>query len=31
MANGFEEAAGRRNWLERLGEAIPGFRGFQDR
>lgn len=31
MAEGFQDAAGRRNWLERLGERIPGFRGFQDR
>lgn len=31
MSGGFEEAQERRNWLERLGEKIPGFRGFQDR
>lgn len=31
MANGFESAQGQRNWLERLGEKIPGFRGYQDR
>lgn len=31
MSDGFEEARGQRNWLERLGEKIPGFRGFQDR
>ncbi len=31
MGNGYEEAQARRNWLERLGEKIPGFRGFQDR
>ena len=31
MANGFEEAREQRNWLERLGEKIPGFRGYQDR
>ncbi len=31
MSGGFEEARERRNWLERLGEKIPGFRGFQDR
>lgn len=31
MSNGFEEAKAQRNWLERLGEKIPGFRGFQDR
>lgn len=31
MTNGFEEARAQRNWLERLGEKIPGFRGFQDR
>ena len=30
MTNGFEEARRGRNWLERLGEKIPGFRGFQD-
>ncbi|MDX1503597.1 MAG: hypothetical protein R3325_14660 [Thermoanaerobaculia bacterium] len=29
--NGFEEAKARRNWLERLGEKIPGLRGFRDR
>ncbi len=28
---GFEEAQERRNWLERLVDKIPGFRGFQDR
>lgn len=27
----FEQAKSQRNWLERLGEKIPGFRGFQDR
>jgi hypothetical protein len=27
----FEDAKAQRNWLERLGEKIPGFRGFQDR
>jgi|GraSoiStandDraft_43_1057313.scaffolds.fasta_scaffold119733_2 hypothetical protein len=31
MTNGYEEARGQRNWLERLGEKIPGYRGFQDR
>lgn len=31
MTNGYEEARGQRNVLERLGEKIPGFRGFQDR
>ena len=31
MTNGFEEAQERRNWLERLVDKIPGFRGFQDR
>lgn len=31
MTNGFEEARAQRNWLERLGEKIPGFQGFQDR
>ena len=31
MTNGFDEAKAQRNWLERLGEKIPGFRGFQDR
>ena len=31
MTTGFEEAQERRNWLERLMEKIPGFRGFQDR
>lgn len=31
MTKGFDEAKAQRNWLERLGEAIPGFRGFQDR
>lgn len=31
MTNGFEEAKQRRNWLEKLGEKIPGFRGFQNR
>jgi hypothetical protein len=31
MSNGYEEARGRRNFLERLGEKIPGYRGFQDR
>lgn len=31
MSNGFDEARGQRNALERLGARIPGFRGFQDR
>lgn len=31
MTDGFEAARAERNWLERLGEKIPGFRGFQDR
>jgi hypothetical protein len=31
MTNGYEEARGQRNVLERLMDKIPGFRGFQDR
>ena len=31
MSDGFEAGREQRNWLERLGEKIPGFRGFQDR
>jgi hypothetical protein len=31
MNDGFEAAKEQRNWLERLGAKIPGFRGFQDR
>lgn len=31
MSDGFEAAKAERNWLERLGEKVPGFRGFQDR
>ena len=31
MSNGFEEARAQRNFLERLIDRIPGFRGFQDR
>ncbi|MFL6197414.1 MAG: hypothetical protein ACJ75H_24725 [Thermoanaerobaculia bacterium] len=31
MSNGYESARGQRNWLERLGDKIPGYRGFQDR
>jgi hypothetical protein len=31
MTDGYEAARARRNALERLGEKIPGFRGFQDR
>lgn len=31
MTQSFEGSRGQRNALERLGEKIPGFRGFQDR
>ncbi len=31
MSNGFDKAKAQRNWLERLGEKIPGYRGFADR
>lgn len=31
MSDGFDEARASRNFLERLGERIPGYRGFQDR
>lgn len=31
MSNGYEQAKGQRNILERLGEKIPGYKGFQDR
>jgi hypothetical protein len=31
MTNGYEQARGQRNVLERLMDKIPGFRGFQDR
>ncbi len=31
MTNGYEEARGQRNILERLMDKIPGFKGFQDR
>jgi hypothetical protein len=31
MSNGYEQAQGQRNLLERLGAKIPGYRGFQDR
>ena len=31
MTNGYEEAKGHRNVLERLMDKIPGFRGFQNR
>ena len=31
MTEGFENARERRNWLEKLGEKIPGFRGYLDR
>lgn len=29
--DGLESAKEQRNWLERLGSHIPGFKGFQDR
>jgi hypothetical protein len=29
--SGYDEAKAQRNTLERLGDKIPGFRGFQDR
>lgn len=29
--DGFENAREQRNWLEKLGEKIPGFRGYLDR
>ncbi len=29
--DGFESAQEQRNWLEKLGAYIPGFKGFQDR
>jgi len=31
MSDGYQEARANRNFLERLGEKIPGYRGFQDR
>ena len=31
MSNGYEAAQEQRNWLERLGAKIPGFKGYQDR
>jgi hypothetical protein len=31
MTNGFEEAKLHRNWLERLVDKVPGFRGYQNR
>jgi hypothetical protein len=31
MSDGYQEAKAQRNALERLGEKVPGFRGFQDR
>lgn len=31
MTDSYEQARGNRNWLERLGEKIPGYRGYQDR
>jgi hypothetical protein len=31
MSDAYEEARANRNFLERLGEKIPGYRGFQDR
>ncbi|HVR95891.1 MAG TPA: hypothetical protein VMW27_04705 [Thermoanaerobaculia bacterium] len=31
MTDGYQEARGQRNALERLVDKIPGFRGFQDR
>ena len=31
MTDGFDEARQQRNWLERVGEKIPGFRGYFDR
>jgi hypothetical protein len=31
MTDGYDQARAQRNWLERLGEKIPGYRGFQDR
>lgn len=31
MTDGFEQARAQRNWLERLMDKIPGFKGFQNR
>ncbi|HEX4960295.1 MAG TPA: hypothetical protein VF173_05620 [Thermoanaerobaculia bacterium] len=31
MSNGYDQAKAQRNVLERLGEKIPGYRGFQAR
>lgn len=31
MMDGLENARERRNWLEKIGEKIPGFRGYLDR
>ena len=31
MGDGYESAQKQRNWLERLGARIPGFKGYQDR
>ena len=31
MTDSYEQARAGRNWLERLGEKIPGYRGYQDR
>jgi hypothetical protein len=31
MSDGYDQAKGQRNFLERLGAMIPGYRGFQDR
>lgn len=31
MSEGLEAAKQQRNWIERLGARIPGYRGFQDR
>jgi hypothetical protein len=31
MTDGYQDARAQRNFLERLGEKIPGYRGFQDR
>jgi len=31
MTDGYEQAQGQRNLLERLGAKIPGYRGYQDR
>jgi hypothetical protein len=31
MTDGYDQARGQRNLLERLGAKIPGYRGYQDR